>query len=103
VDIEYTLAKGHQQQKFPATVTVYIQTVVPANSLLTHMVSEVSDADALLSSSIEPDTVVKVRIFRDASHVNDTYPDAIHAWQSDLHYQSARIGTRHKSPNFFNP
>jgi len=99
--IEYYIAKGHQQQKFQGPFTIYIEQTIPVNSLGLHMVAEASDASAILSSAIEPDSFVKTRVFRDAQHVNDTHPNNIHAWCADLHYQVIRVGTKNKGPNFF--
>lgn len=99
---EYAIAKGHGQQAFGATTTVYVTQSFPANSQYLHMVAEVSDADAILSSRVEPDSFIKMRIFRDATHVLDTYSASVHAWCCDLHYQATRIGTKNKAPNFFN-
>lgn len=97
---EYTIAKGHGQSAFfQTTKTVYVNQAIPANSRFKHMIAEVSDADAILSSEIEPDSVVMMRVFRDGG--NDTYARGVHAWQADLHYQVARIGTVNKSPNFY--
>jgi len=96
---EYTIAKGHGQSAFfQTTKTVYVNQAIPANSRFKHMIAEVSDVDAILSSEIEPDSVVMMRVFRDGG--NDTYASGVRAWQADLHYQVARIGTVNKSPNF---
>ena len=43
----------------------------------------------------------KMRVFRDATHALDTYNGNVHAWCCDLHYQTNRIGTKKKAPNFF--
>lgn len=97
---QYIVAKGHQQSKFPAqSVTVYVDHNVPANSQNTHMVTEVPSVSAILSSEIEPDSVVKMRVFREGNV--DSYSGNVHAWQADLHYQIARLGTVNKAPNFF--
>ncbi len=101
--IEYSLAKGHQQavgSVFPATTTVYVEQTITEPSRWKHFVAEVSDLDAISSENVEPDTVIKTRIFRDATHVNDTYPGDVHAWQADMHYQANRFATINKSPNF---
>ncbi len=98
---EYAIAKSHGRQAFGATTTVYVNQSFPANSQHTHMVAEVSDLDAILSASIEPDTFIKMRVFRDATHALDTYNGNVHAWCCDLHYQTNRIGTKNKAPNFF--
>lgn len=102
--IEYSVAKGHQQSSgsiFPATTTVYVEQSISTASQWKHFVSEVSLADAIPSTNIEPDSVIKMRIFRDAAHVNDTYAGDVHAWQADIHYQMATLNTKNKSPNFY--
>jgi hypothetical protein len=99
--IEYTVAKGHGQQAFPATTTVYVEQTITTNSNQKHMVAEVSDVNAIPGNLIEPDAVIKLRIFRDAAHANDTFPAIVHAWQVDIHYRVGQLGTRNKAPNFF--
>jgi hypothetical protein len=102
--IEYSVAKGHQQgasSVFPATTTVYVEQTISAASQWMHFVAEVSDVNAIPSTNIEPDTVIKIRIFRDAAHANDTYAADVHAWQSDLHYQMNALGSKNKAPNFY--
>lgn len=96
---EYTIAKSHGQQQFPSTTTVYSTTTINSNSIWLNSIGEVSDNDAILSNDIEPDSIIKMRIFRDAT--NDTYPDYVAAWQADIHYQVARLGTRNRMPNFY--
>lgn len=102
--IEYSVAKGHQQgaaSTFPATTTVYVNQTISAPSQWQHFVAEVSLADAIPSTNIEPDSVIKVRVFRDAANAADTYNGAVHAWQCDLHYQASRFATLNKAPNFY--
>lgn len=98
---EYAIAKGHGQQAFSGSTTVYVNQSFPSNSQYKHMVAEVSEIDAILSAKIEPDSFIKMRVFRDATHAIDTYNSNVHAWCCDLHYQVARIGTKNKSPNFY--
>jgi hypothetical protein len=100
--IEYTVAKGHQQSqgsKFQNTTTVFVTQSITQNSQNVHFVAEVSDADAIPADLIEPDTVIKIRFFRDAA--NDTYSGNVHAWQGDLHYMVGQNATVNKAPNFF--
>lgn len=99
--IEYCIAKGHGQQVFTSSTTVYVMQSIGAGSQYRHMVAEVSDADAILSNNIEPDSFIKMRIFRDPTHPLDTFNAKVHAWCCDLHYQIARFGTINKKPNFF--
>lgn len=103
--IEFIIAKGHSQQSFDFanSQTIYLEHQITTNSQYLNIVTETDDANAILSSDIEPDSIIKLRVFRDAGHPNDTFPDPVHSWQSDLHYQIARLGTRHRSPDFFTP
>lgn len=99
--IEWCYAEGHNVASFSNPVTVYIEHTITSNSQYKHMVSEVSVQDAIILPSLTVDGVIKTRIFRDGAHPNDTYPGQVHAWQADLHYQKARLGTKNKTPNFF--
>lgn len=99
--IEYTVAKGHGQGAFHAPVTIYIEQTVSVNSNKVHLIAEASDAQAIPATYLEPDSFVKVRVFRDAAHPNDTFPEVVHAWCCDLHYQMVRLGTVNKAPNFY--
>lgn len=97
---QYIMAKGHGQSKFPITSsTVYLDHEVTVNDQYRHIVTETPDNLALLSNEIEPDTVIKFRIFRDGGV--DTHNGKVHAWQADLHHQIARTGTKNRAPNFF--
>lgn len=99
--IEYSIAKGHGQQSFPATTTIYVTQTVPANSRYKHFIIETDDNNAINSLNIEPDSFIRTRIFRDANNSLDTHSAAVNAWQCDLHYQAERIGTMNRKPNFF--
>lgn len=98
---EYTVAKGHQQQAFPTTTTVYVEQASQGTAYL-HYVGEVVEADAIDGAAlgIEPDTVILVRLFRDGAHVNDTFEADAFVSFLDLHYQANRATTPFKAPNF---
>lgn len=99
--IEYTVAKGHGQGTFPSTTTIYLLQTVPSNSRYKHFIIETDDTDAISSLNLEPDSFIRTRIFRDASHSQDTLNGTVNAWQCDIHYQAERIGTMNRKPNFF--
>ena len=104
IGFEYTLAKGHNQATgsvYGATTTIYKEYDITVNSQYKHIVSEVAIGDAIPATLLEPDTVIKMRMFRDATHANDTFPDPIFIDQTDLHYQKDRFGTLNKSPSFY--
>ena len=99
---EYSVSKGHGRTAgFPATTTVYVNFNVPANSLGTHFIAEVATANAIPSTNIEPDSVIHMRVFRDAANAADTYAGAVWCWQADLHYQAQQYATPNKAPNFY--
>lgn len=98
---EYTVAKGHQQQAFPTTTTVYVEQTTTGVANM-HYVGEVSEANAIdgLALDIEPDTLIMVRCFRDGAHANDTLNADVFGLMMDLHYQADRATTPFKAPNF---
>ncbi len=99
--MEYTYAKGHGQEAFPASTTVYIEQAFDGTDY-THQIAETPDGDALDLSNLETDGLLLARIFRDASHANDTYNGtSCFGLYADLHYQASYFGTPQKSPNFF--
>jgi len=97
--LEYTVAKGHNQEAFPATTTIYIEQAA-SGTAYKHMVTEVSDAQAF-SSGVEPDSLILIRLFRDAGHANDTCTDVAFGLNCDIHYQTDRVSTKNKAPNFY--
>lgn len=98
--IEYTVAKGHQQASFPATTTVYVEQASTGTAYM-HYVAEVSTGNAISGVNIEPDTLILMRVFRDAGHANDTFNAPVYGIALDLHYQADRATTPNKAPNFY--
>lgn len=95
---EYTVAKGHQQQAFHAPDTVYVTQNCSATRYM-HHIAEVSLADAVPATNLEPDALLLVRCFRDAA--TDTCTDAVDLLTMDCHYQTDRWATKNKSPDFY--
>lgn len=94
---EYTIQKGHQQGVFPATTTVYVEQAAVAQ--YEHQLAEINPG--ITSTDLEPDSLVLVRLFRDAPHANDTCTDSVSVFCSDLHYQASKFATKNKSPDFY--
>ena len=63
------------------------------------MVAECSDSQAFIVQ--EPDTVVRVKVYRDAPSVDDTFYGSVIGLMMDFHYQSDRETTPQKAPNFY--
>jgi hypothetical protein len=97
---EFTLAKGHQQMAFGPTTTVYVEQASLGVPYM-HYIAEVSDANAIPGTLIEPDTMILCRVFRDATNVNDTFDDQVFGVALDLHYEVAQAATVNKRPDFF--
>lgn len=98
---EFSVAKGHQQQAFPTTTTVYVEQATTGTAYM-HMVGEVSEGNAIDGNAlgIEPDTVILCRVFRDGAHVNDTLNENVFGIFLDMHYQADRATTPNKAPPF---
>ena len=95
---EYTILP-RDTGNITSTTTIYLEDTANGNTGIRNQVVECTDAEAF--DAPEPDTVVIARVFRDASHVNDTYAsDAIGIF-GDLHYLADRGGTVNKAPNFY--
>lgn len=101
---EWTFARRHDstgQITFGNTATLYKDFTVPANSAYTHFVAEVDDLAGIPGTNIEVDGMVLMRIFREAAHVNDTFPDSVWAITADLHIEVDRQATPFRAPNFY--
>lgn len=95
---EYTVAKGHDQAAFPASTTVYVEYTFSENKQYQHFVSEVAEAQAF--DAFEADTLILMRIFRDAAHANDDFADTVHAFTADIHFEVDKQVTPNKAPPF---
>ena len=93
---EYSIAKGHQQEVFPASNIVYVNQACTGQFF--HMVAEINPG--ITSASLEPDAMLMVRVFRDAANAADTCTDAVALITADIHYQANRFATLNKAPNF---
>lgn len=101
--IEYAYSRGHSRGTFPTTQTVYIEHTVEANQQYCHYISEVADDAVIFDQSTEVDGVLLCRVFRDATHANDTYTGEVAGIFVDMHYLSDRDSTVNKKPNFYDP
>jgi hypothetical protein len=95
---EYTYAK--RDGTFGATSTVYKEINIDTNSQYKHFVAE-TDSSYLEGGLIEPDTLILIRIFRDAANAADTFTGSVHGFTADLHFQKSRFATKNKDPDFY--
>jgi len=96
--MEYTVAKGHDQEAFPATTTIYLESTISSNKQYQHIVTEATDAQAF--DAFQADTLILMRIFRDAGNAADTFPDPVFGLTADIHFQADKDVTPNKSPPF---
>lgn len=94
-------ADGVVGSAFGSSTTIYVEENITSDSQYEHIVSEVSDADALQEDWLDIDALVLMRVFRDASHANDTFPDGVFGWFVDIHYKADKVHTPNKAPNFY--
>ena len=98
---QYTVAKGHGQQAFsPTGTTVYANQTLNGTPY-THYVTEVSDTNAVAATNLEPDSIIKVRYFRNSSDAADTFTGSVWLDKVDAHYLSTDGGTPLKAPPFY--
>jgi len=99
---DITYADGHgtaggAADPFIAPYTVSV-TQQGATTQYGHMIAEVQITGAsLAASTIQPDGLLMVRVYRDPADVADTLNQAPFLLMSDCHYQSTNIGTKQKS------
>lgn len=98
--IEFSHCKGHQQQSFPVSTTVFVEQASDGTAYK-HYIAEVAEVDTIAALNIEPDTLIQIRVFRDAADPGDTFPDVAFGLEMDLHYLQAQLGTLNKEPDFF--
>ena len=100
---EYTWARRHDstgQTHFPASTTIYVEQPLDGDAY-GHYVAEMAEGTGIPAATIEVDTIILFRIFRDASHVNDTFPDDVFGFTFDLHYECDRESTPLRAPPFY--
>lgn len=72
-----------------------------------HMISEIQlssltpTSNQINSSTLEPDGLLLVRVYRDPNDTQDTLNQDVFLHFVDIHYQSTNISTKQKSPDFY--
>ena len=98
--LEYILAKGHGQEAFTSPTTVYVEQA-GSGTAYQHQLVQVAEGDGILTESLEPNSVLMFRVFRDGAHANDTFTGNAFGLYLGLHYQRIREGTLNKEPDFY--
>lgn len=108
-EIDYQIAKGHQQEAFTdQTQIVMSQSVYNTNSpgpsnptAWHHYITEASDSQAFEAPEVDSLVIMRVR----RGNTLDTYSNVgnghVFGLFVDFHYQKDRFGTPQKSPDFY--
>jgi hypothetical protein len=100
-------AKGHQQAAFSNSVITTSITQTASGTVRTHMIGEVQlsasspSAAQLDSDNLEVDGVIMVRAYRNPGDADDTLNVTPFVHYVDIHYQTDRVNTINKAPNFY--
>lgn len=94
---EYMWAQGYSQQVWQFAPIVLV--TQPSSS--TRYMHQIIETGPLTLAGLEVDSLICVRVFRDASNVLDTCLDQVFAHMSDIHYQSTNMATKNKNVNFY--
>jgi len=96
--VNYIVAKGHSVGTYPSNTAISVTQV--AGAQFAHHIAEVSETDAIPSTSIEPDSVVIVTLSRNPADAADTFENDAYLIAIDLHYQSTGLYTNEKVSPF---
>ena len=95
---EYVYANWYGQEAFTTSDIIYIEQA--ADWVIgSHLIAEVADP-WIAFPWIETDALIHVRIFRDATHANDTYTWEAIWLMADLHYMSDHEATPNRNGPF---
>ena len=101
---EYTWARRHDstgQITFQDVQTIYVDFTIPSNSADTHFVCEAPQDGGIAGTNLEVDAIILMRVYRDGTHVNDTFPDSVLGITCDIHHEVDRHATPQRAPNFY--
>ena len=93
--IEFMIAE-RDTGVFKDSVTIYLEEA--GSGTLDKL--QIVEASVQLTAT-EPDTLIIGRVFRDSSHVNDTFVGDAALHVACIHYQTDAIGTPSKDPDFY--
>jgi len=96
-EFEYAYAHGHDQAAFPlGSTTTVTATQTVGGTQYQHYVTET----AAQTITMEADGILFVKVTRITNGGTDN-SDEIYLLLADVHYQSTDVGTKNKSPNFY--
>ena len=103
---DVTYAKGHNQAAFIAPITTSL-VATASGTQYQHMLNEIQlsatspSGSQLDSTQLEPDGIIIIRAYRDPGDAADTLNQGPFVHFVDIHYQTDRVNTKNKAPNFY--
>lgn len=95
-NVDCSTARGYGIEAFPSVTTV--STTQTAGAQYVHHIT--NDDDMVINDTIEPDTMMISRIYRDPADAADTFGYDAFLINVDLHYQIGQIGTPERNRPF---
>lgn len=94
-NVEFTSARGYNLDAYHAPIS--LSTVQAAGAQYSHHIS--NDDNMKISSrlTVQPDSIVLGRIYRDPTDSEDTFANDAYLINMDLHYQMGQIGTTERN------
>jgi len=101
--LEFTIAKGYNQEAFPASTTIYFEQAADAQYIHHLIEAGLGTGSPTINNiidgtNVEPDTIIMFRIFRDST--NDTFGSDAILMYVDFHYQSDGSFTTERNQPF---
>lgn len=96
-ELSFTYAKGHNQEAFPADITVTLEQAA-SGTAWQHMIVEALDAQAFVAPEVDALIIMDVKRITNGGTENT---DDVFGLFVDLHYQKDRFGTPQKAPDFY--
>ena len=103
--VEYKMARRADATgaaAFTTPATIYFEQTVGAGGLNNwHIVTEATTGSGIPNGGVlQVDSLIVCRYFRDATHVNDTFPDPVYLLTVDIHYPCFQAQTPSRFPPF---
>ena len=96
-EISYTIAKGHNQEAFPADSTLQLEQA-GSGTAWQHMIVEATDAQALDVPQVDSLIIADVKRITNGGTDN---ADTVFCLFIDYHFEMDRFGTPQKAPDFY--
>lgn len=96
-ELSFTIAKGHDQEAFPADTVINLEQA-GSGTAWQHMIVEATDAQAVTAPEVDSLIIMRVRRVTNAATDN---ADDVFGMFVDIHYQKDRFGTVNKAPDFY--